>query len=93
IEHVIDNKVLYSPGKASNAGGVATSGIEMMQNYMGSYLTSDEVDTRLKGIMKSIHDDCLRAAETYGFPGNYMAGANIAGFIKVADAMIAQGII
>ena len=91
IEHVID--VLYSPGKASNAGGVATSGIEMMQNYTGSYLTSEEVDNRLKGIMKGIHDDCLRAAETYGFQGNYMAGANIAGFIKVADAMIAQGII
>ncbi|MGD1960883.1 MAG: NADP-specific glutamate dehydrogenase [Fulvivirga sp.] len=93
IEHVIDNDVLYSPGKASNAGGVATSGIEMMQNYTGSYLTSEEVDNRLKGIMKGIHDDCLRAAETYGFQGNYMAGANIAGFIKVADAMIAQGII
>lgn len=93
IEHVIDNGVLYSPGKASNAGGVATSGIEMMQNYLGSYWTAQEVDNRLKGIMKDIHTNCLQAAETYGVKGNYMAGANIAGFIKVADAMIAQGVV
>ncbi len=93
IEHIIDNGVLYSPGKASNAGGVATSGIEMMQNYLGSYWTAEEVDNRLKGIMKDIHNNCLLAAEEYGFDGNYMAGANIAGFIKVADAMIAQGVV
>ncbi|MEM9855750.1 MAG: NADP-specific glutamate dehydrogenase [Bacteroidota bacterium] len=93
IECVIENNVLYSPGKASNAGGVATSGIEMMQNYLGSYWTAEEVDSRLKSIMKNIHDNCLQAAEKYGYEGNYMAGANIAGFIKVADAMIAQGVV
>ena len=92
IEYVIEHGVLYSPGKASNAGGVATSGIEMMQNYMGNYWTAEEVDQRLKGIMRDIHNNCLEAAEFYGFKGNYMAGANIAGFIKVADAMIAQGV-
>lgn len=93
IEYVVDNDILYSPGKASNAGGVATSGIEMMQNYLGSCWTAQEVDIRLKGIMKDIHASCLQAAETYGSKGNYMAGANIAGFIKVADAMIAQGVV
>lgn len=89
---VIDNKVLYSPGKASNAGGVATSGIEMMQNYIGNYWTAEQVDSKLQEIMKNIHNNCLQAAETYGFKDNYAAGANIAGFVKVADAMIAQGV-
>lgn len=93
VNYVIDNNVLYSPGKASNAGGVATSGIEMMQNYLGSYFTSEEVDQRLQNIMKEIHDSCLSAAEEYGHKDNYMIGANICGFTKVADAMIAQGII
>lgn len=93
VNYVIDNNVLYSPGKASNAGGVATSGIEMMQNYLGSYFTSEEVDQRLQNIMKEIHDNCLAAAEEYGHKDNYMIGANICGFTKVADAMIAQGII
>ncbi|MTI22415.1 NADP-specific glutamate dehydrogenase [Fulvivirga sp. RKSG066] len=93
IDHVLENDVLYSPGKASNAGGVATSGIEMMQNYLGSYFTSEEVDNRLKNIMKDIHENCLSAAEEYGHKDNYMIGANISGFIKVADAMIAQGVI
>lgn len=93
VNYILDNNVLYSPGKASNAGGVATSGIEMMQNYLGSYFTSEEVDQRLQNIMKEIHDNCLAAANEYGQPDNYMVGANIAGFIKVADAMIAQGVI
>lgn len=93
INTVINNGVMYSPGKASNAGGVATSGIEMMQNYLGSYWSANEVDQRLQSIMKEIHDNCLLAAREYGFEGNYMVGANIAGFTKVADAMIAQGII
>ncbi|UII34099.1 NADP-specific glutamate dehydrogenase [Fulvivirga ulvae] len=93
INIAIDNGILYSPGKASNAGGVATSGIEMMQNYLGSYWSAEEVDQRLQKIMKEIHDSALIAARHYGFEGNYMVGANIAGFIKVADAMIAQGII
>jgi len=93
INLVIDSGIMYSPGKASNAGGVATSGMEMMQNYMGMNWTSEEVDSKLQGIMKNIHDTCLAAAKEYGKPGNYMAGANIAGFLKVANAMKAQGVI
>jgi glutamate dehydrogenase (NADP+) len=93
INILIENGVMYAPGKASNAGGVATSGLEMTQNYMGSNWTASEVDAKLKSIMKSIHDTCLAAANEYGKPGNYMAGANIAGFIKVAKAMQAQGVI
>lgn len=93
INIAIDNGIMYSPGKASNAGGVATSGIEMMQNYLGSYWSAEEVDHRLQKIMKEIHDTCLIAARQYGSEGNYMVGANIAGFTKVADAMIAQGLV
>lgn len=93
INVLIDNGVMYAPGKASNAGGVATSGLEMTQNYMGSHWSAKEVDDRLHAIMKSIHDTCLAAAEEYGMPGNYLAGANIAGFLKVAHAMEAQGIV
>lgn len=93
INVLIDNGVMYAPGKASNAGGVATSGLEMTQNYMGSHWTQEEVDTRLHGIMKNIHDTCLAAAKEYGKPGNYMIGANIAGFLKVANAMRAQGVL
>ncbi|HCM77228.1 MAG TPA: NADP-specific glutamate dehydrogenase [Cytophagales bacterium] len=93
INLVLDSGIMYSPGKASNAGGVATSGMEMMQNYMGQNWTSEEVDSKLQGIMKNIHDTCLAAAKEYGKPGNYMAGANIAGFLKVANAMKAQGVI
>jgi glutamate dehydrogenase (NADP+) len=90
---LIDNGVMYAPGKASNAGGVATSGLEMMQNFMGSNWTSKEVDERLHNIMKNIHNTCLAAADEYGTPGNYLAGANIAGFLKVARAMQAQGVL
>lgn len=93
INVLINNGVMYSPGKAANAGGVATSGLEMTQNFMGSNWTREEVDKRLHGIMKNIHDTCLAAAREYGKPGNYMAGANIAGFLKVAKAMQAQGVI
>ena len=93
INALIDNGVMYAPGKASNAGGVATSGLEMTQNYMGSHWSGEEVDQRLQAIMKSIHDTCLGAAREYGKPGNYLAGANIAGFFKVARAMQAQGIL
>lgn len=93
INILIESGVMYSPGKASNAGGVATSGLEMMQNYMGTNWTSEEVDTRLFGIMKTIHTNCLTAAKEYGKPGNYLVGANIAGFLKVANAMKAQGIL
>jgi glutamate dehydrogenase (NADP+) len=93
INILIDNGVMYAPGKASNAGGVATSGLEMTQNYMGQNWTREEVDNKLLGIMKNIHDTCLAAAKEYGKPGNYMDGANIAGFLKVAKAMVAQGIV
>ena len=93
INILIDNGVMYSPGKAANAGGVATSGLEMAQNYIGSHWPAKKVDDRLHGIMKSIHDICLAAAKEYGKPGNYLAGANIAGFIKVADAMLALGVV
>ncbi|OGR57521.1 MAG: glutamate dehydrogenase [Elusimicrobia bacterium GWA2_69_24] len=86
-------KILYAPGKASNAGGVATSGLEMSQNSMRLGWTREEVDARLHGIMKSIHDTCLKTAAEYGAPGNYMAGANIAGFLKVADSMLDQGVV
>ncbi|VVS91593.1 NADP-specific glutamate dehydrogenase [Desulfoluna spongiiphila] len=85
--------VLFAPAKAANAGGVATSGLEMSQNSMRLSWSRDEVDSRLKGIMKNIHATCLHAAEQYGMPGNYVAGANIAGFIKVVDAMIDQGVV
>lgn len=93
INVLLDNDVLYAPGKAANAGGVATSGLEMTQNYGGLNWTREEVDTRLHTIMKNIHDTCLAAAKEYGKPGNYLAGANIAGFLKVAKAMQEQGIV
>lgn len=93
INILIDNGVMYAPGKASNAGGVATSGLEMTQNYMGQNWSREEVDAKLHQIMKGIHDTSLAAAKEYGKPGNYMVGANIAGFLKVAKAMQAQGVI
>ena len=93
IETFLGAKVLFSPGKASNAGGVATSGLEMSQNSERLSWTAEEVDNRLKGIMKAIHDNAYAAAEKYGHKGNYVVGANIAGFVKVADAMVAQGIV
>jgi glutamate dehydrogenase (NADP+) len=93
INVLIDGGVMYSPGKASNAGGVATSGLEMTQNYMGTNWSTEEVDGKLKQIMKNIHDTSLAAAKEYGKPGNYMVGANIAGFLKVAKAMVAQGVV
>ncbi|MEG1479875.1 MAG: NADP-specific glutamate dehydrogenase [Kiritimatiellia bacterium] len=83
--------VLYAPGKASNAGGVATSGLEMCQNSARLAWSAEEVDAKLKGIMKSIHDNAYHTAEKFGNKGNYLFGANVAGFVKVADAMIAQG--
>jgi glutamate dehydrogenase (NADP+) len=85
--------ILYAPAKASNAGGAAAAGLEMAQNSMRLSWTQKEVDQRLKLIMNDIHRSCLAAAEQYGKPGNYIAGANIAGFIRVADAMIDQGIV
>jgi glutamate dehydrogenase (NADP+) len=89
----IDNKILYGPGKAANAGGVATSGLEMAQNATFSSWTRAEVDTKLHNIMISIHAQAKAAAEKYGEPTNYVLGANAAGFIKVANAMMAQGVV
>jgi glutamate dehydrogenase (NADP+) len=88
-----DNNVLYGPAKAANAGGVATSGLEMSQNSQRLSWSREEVDNRLHGIMKSIHQACLQASEAYGKCGNYLMGANIAGFTKVANAMMAYGIV
>jgi glutamate dehydrogenase (NADP+) len=85
-------KVLYAPGKASNAGGVATSGLEMVQNSQRYFWTREEVDEKLHAIMVGIHKNAYETAKLFGQPGNYVVGANIAGFLKVADAMIAQGI-
>jgi glutamate dehydrogenase (NADP+) len=86
-------KILYGPGKAANAGGVAVSGLEMSQNSLRLSWTREEVDERLHNIMKSIHTNALQTAERYGFPGDYVAGANIAGFLKVADSMLDQGVV
>jgi glutamate dehydrogenase (NADP+) len=93
VDVFLNNKVLYGPGKAANAGGVATSGLEMSQNSLRLSWTREEVDQRLQGIMKSIHSACVKASAEYGHPGNYVIGANIAGFIKVADAMLDQGVV
>jgi glutamate dehydrogenase (NADP+) len=92
IHHFLEKKILFSPGKASNAGGVATSGLEMSQNSLRLSWSREEVDQRLHGIMKSIHEACVK----YGKEGDfvdYVKGANIAGFVKVADAMIDQGVV
>jgi glutamate dehydrogenase (NADP+) len=88
-----ENKILYGPGKAANAGGVATSGLEMSQNSLRLSWTREEVDNRLLLIMKSIHKNCYDTAEAYGKKGDYVTGANIAGFTKVAKAMLAYGVV
>ncbi len=93
IDIFLDNKILYGLGKAANAGGVSVSGLEMTQNSMRLSWSREEGDDRLKIIMKSIHKTCLDAAEQYGTPGNYVNGANIAGFVKVVDAMMDQGLV
>jgi glutamate dehydrogenase (NADP+) len=89
----LDAKILYGPGKAANAGGVAVSGLEMSQNSMRLPWTREEVDNRLRMIMKSIHTTCVTMSDRFGTPGNYVNGANIGGFLKVADAMIDQGVV
>ncbi len=93
VELYLAKKILYGPGKAANAGGVATSGLEMSQNSLRMSWTREEVDEKLHNIMIAIHQQCVDAANEYGQPGNYVMGANIAGFIKVADAMIDQGVV
>jgi len=89
----LDAGILYGPGKAANAGGVAVSGLEMSQNSMRICWTREEVDDRLHTIMKAIHRSCRETADEFGTPGNYVNGANIAGFLKVADAMMDQGLV
>jgi glutamate dehydrogenase (NADP+) len=93
VQIFLDAKILYGPGKAANAGGVATSGLEMTQNSMRLPWTREEVDERLRLIMKNIHKTCMETAERFGTPGNYVHGANIGGFLKVADAMMDQGLV
>ena len=93
VKLFVDNKILYGPGKAANAGGVATSGLEMSQNSLRLSWTREEVDERLRNIMISIHEQCYSAAEEYGQKGNLVMGANIAGFVKVADSMLDQGLV
>jgi len=89
----LDAKILYGPAKAANAGGVATSGLEMSQNSMRLSWTREEVDDRLHKIMIAIHKNCYETAEQYGTPGNLVNGANIAGFLKVANSMLDQGLV
>ena len=93
VKHFLDAGILYGPGKAANAGGVAVSGLEMTQNSMRMPWTREEVDKRLQMIMKNIHKTCRDMAERFGTPGNYLNGANIGGFLKVADAMLDQGVV
>jgi glutamate dehydrogenase (NADP+) len=93
VRHFLDKKILFGPGKAANAGGVATSGLEMSQNAMRLSWSRQEVDARLQAIMTSIHDACFATAAEYDEPGNYVVGANIAAFRKVADAMLDQGVV
>jgi glutamate dehydrogenase (NADP+) len=93
VDVFLEAGILYGPGKAANAGGVATSGLEMSQNAMRLAWSREEVDEKLKGIMQSIHAASEKAARDYGFPGNYVIGANIAGFKKVAEAMIDLGLV
>ena len=93
VDIYLQEKILYGPGKAANAGGVAVSGIEMSQNSMRLPWSREEVDQRLQKIMKNIHTTCVDTAERFGCAGNYVAGANIGGFLKVADSMMDQGIV
>ena len=93
VNQFIDAGILYGPGKAANAGGVAVSGLEMSQNSLRLSWTREEVDARLLGIMKSIHKASYETAEAFGTPGNYVNGANIAGFLKVADTMLDMGVV
>ena len=92
-EYLQEHGVLFAPGKASNAGGVATSALEMSQNSQRLSWTFEEVDQKLKTIMENIFAQADAAAEKYGHPRNYVMGANIAGFTKVADTMLAQGVV
>ena len=93
VEYLVKNGVVVAPSKAVNAGGVAVSALEMSQNSMRLSWSAAEVDEKLHGIMTNIFNNCNNAAKEYGMEGNLIAGANIAGFLKVAEAMMAQGIV
>jgi glutamate dehydrogenase (NADP+) len=93
VDLFLDKKILFGPGKAANAGGVATSGLEMSQNSMRLPWPREEVDSRLRQIMSTIFKNAWGTAAEYGHPGNLVVGANIAGFVKVADAMLDQGVV
>ena len=93
VDVFLEAGILYGPGKAANAGGVATSGLEMSQNAAHTSWTREEVDQKLHAIMCNIHQNCFETAKEYGTPGNYVNGANIAGFLKVAYAMMDQGVV
>jgi len=93
VELFVEKGILYGPGKAANAGGVAPSGLEMAQNSQRMSWSREQVDTHLHNIMINIHENCRRTAEEWGTPGNYVNGANIAGFIKIADTMLDQGLV
>ena len=93
VELFVEKKVLFGPSKAANAGGVAVSGLEISQNSMHLAWTREEVDQRLLDVMVRIHEACLSTAVEFGQAGNYVSGANIAGFIRVADSMIDQGLV
>mgnify|MGYP002516707919 FL=1 len=93
VAYLLENGVIVAPSKAVNAGGVAVSGLEMSQNSMRYSWSAEEVDAKLKDIMKNIYQSSVDAAKAYGMEGNLIAGANIAGFLKVADAMLAQGVV
>jgi len=93
VEVFLKARIAYAPGKASNAGGVSVSALEMTQNSLRYHWTREEVDAKLRGIMTSIHDQAAGAAQQYGVPGNYVVGANIAGFLNVANAMMVQGVV
>lgn len=93
IRHFQEANILFGPAKAANAGGVATSALEMQQNASRDSWTFEETEKRLATIMRRIHDSCAETADKYGAPGNYVLGANITGFVRVADAMRAMGVI
>jgi glutamate dehydrogenase (NADP+) len=93
VKIFLDKKLLFAPAKAANAGGVAVSGLEMAQNRMLLNWSAEEVDQRLRSIMKNIHQTCLDVAAEYGEPGNYLVGANIAGFVRVVNAILDQGLV
>ena len=93
VDVFLDKKILYMPGKAANAGGVAVSALEMSQNSLRLSWSFEEVDEKLRGIMQNIYKSVFEAAKKYGYEGNFVVGANISGFEKVAEAMLAQGMV